>query len=195
MATWLGSRAWHCGNPECPEGGWHKALYEHDAATDTFTVDEYSDGKTEEIDEDEVPGQLALDASWLSYSIDVARTGADPLHAFPVPRTSPTAEWWEICVQPAPNGMANLLGARPFGAQTATAPLPLCVAESLGVIPDTGTLRTPWAQLQVAEPPLVANQWHPVQLMVQRDRPAEQVEHELKLAACDFIAQRRNAKA
>jgi hypothetical protein len=196
MATVLGTCAWNCGNPTCPDGGWHRRTFRHYVERDEFTVDDYSDGKEEEVDERDVPARVAMDASWLAYSLHVARTGSDPLHAFPVPRTQQAEERWDVCLRPAATGKVELVGTRKTGSKAAWRDEPPThVLDALGVIAGTGTLRASWTQLQLEHPTLKAGQWHPVTLCVRCDRDQEQVRSELMTAAAEAILANKTTPA
>lgn len=82
--------AWQCGDepPECGSpGGWHKANYWVDETADTgFTVDNYSDGDHDSIEESDLPTPEDVARSWVEYNQWVAENGQDPLHQFYVPK-------------------------------------------------------------------------------------------------------------
>jgi|SaaInlV_165m_DNA_1040744.scaffolds.fasta_scaffold25439_2 hypothetical protein len=71
---------WHCGERDCPVG-WHQANYwmQEDG---TYTIDNYSDGDHQEIEEDELPSHEECQREWNEYYKDVLATGEDPLSSF-----------------------------------------------------------------------------------------------------------------
>lgn len=71
---------WHCGDKDCPDG-WHLSNYwiQEDGS---YTVDSYSDGDHEDIDEEEMPSFEEQDQSWLRYYRDCIETGEDVLGEF-----------------------------------------------------------------------------------------------------------------
>ena len=76
---------WHCGERDCPVG-WHKINYwiQLDGG---YTVDSYSDGDHEDIDEEDLPSVEKIDAAWERYRKDVVATGEDPLSQYSVSHT------------------------------------------------------------------------------------------------------------
>ena len=76
--------AWQCGESDCGSpGGWHTSNYWCDTDSDTgYTVDTYSDGDHETVDESDVPTYDEVKKSWREYSEWVAEHGDDPLGEF-----------------------------------------------------------------------------------------------------------------
>jgi hypothetical protein len=85
---------WHCGERDCPVG-WHQSNYwmQEDGS---YTVDTYSDGDHEDIDEDDLPSSDEVDEAWRKYHADAAETGCDLLDALPVPATRKRKRKWQV---------------------------------------------------------------------------------------------------
>lgn len=91
MCDIISTTAWSCGFDDGCTVGWHCANYWLDS-DGTYTVDRYSDGDHEGIDEDELPTIEEVDKSWQDYAAYVARSGLDPLGNFNVKHTTKKKE-------------------------------------------------------------------------------------------------------
>lgn len=78
----IATEPWQCGSRDCESpGGWHLADYW--AKSDgEFTVDKYSDGDHESIDEADVPDHKSICKSWQEYWEYMLKSGCDPLKQF-----------------------------------------------------------------------------------------------------------------
>jgi len=72
------SMPWHCGFEDGCEQGWHQSNYwVYDDGT--YTVDNYSDGDHDPIEESDLPSHDEVELAWKGYCRAVAKTGDDPL--------------------------------------------------------------------------------------------------------------------
>ena len=98
---------WQCGDNDCKApGGWHMASYwthppyyvpeeeGEDAPVASYTVDEFTDGDHEDIEEDDLPSVEKAEAAQDEYLRWVAEHGEDPLgQVYVAPRTPEERQW------------------------------------------------------------------------------------------------------
>lgn len=76
---------WQCGDKDCEAvGTWHSASY-WGYSDDTHSVDHFSDGDHEDVDE--IPSMSEWNKARLDYATYCAETGIDPLHEYTIPYT------------------------------------------------------------------------------------------------------------
>lgn len=87
---------WHCEDSDCPTH-WHLATYWFGDCK--YTVDLYTDGDHEEIDQEDLPSPEAHDEAWAEYVEYCRTTGEDPVGEFcwAVPKSTKSIERWEAC--------------------------------------------------------------------------------------------------
>jgi hypothetical protein len=86
----IATEAWSCDFEDGCKVGWHVANYWIGGSR--YTVDRYSDGDHEGIDEADIPNHEEIAASWQRYADYVSETGLDPLGEYLVPRTTKRKE-------------------------------------------------------------------------------------------------------
>ncbi len=91
MCDIISTVAWCCGFKDGCTVGWHTANY-WIGSDGTYTVDNYSDGDHEEVDECDLPTPDDIDKSWRDYASYVAESGLDPLGNYTVKRTTKKKE-------------------------------------------------------------------------------------------------------
>ena len=94
--------------PWSEKGEWFKRSFWHYGESNTYSVDEYSDGDHEDIDEEDLPDYLDVDRDWLDYYRYVAETGEDPLGEFYVKRSRKVKEVWYLAFSRTRDGTPYL---------------------------------------------------------------------------------------
>lgn len=108
----LFSMPWQCGDGDC-EYQWHKSTYWMDTTASTgYTVDNYSDGDHDEVQEEEVPKTEDVYSAWYSYDKYVASEGVDPLGDYNVEFTTSRQQTWQVAFRNSILGCVCIGGRR-----------------------------------------------------------------------------------
>lgn len=94
--------------PWSENGAWFTRNFWYDPETNSFSVDEYSDGDHEDCNEKDVPEPEKLARDWLEYHRYVAETGEDPLGEFMVQRTRKVKKVWFVSIAKTADGTPYL---------------------------------------------------------------------------------------
>lgn len=180
----ISSVPWDCGERDCSVG-WHKATYWFDDGADTgYTVDNYSDGDHEEVEQSDLPTPEQEKEAWVEYSHHVADTGADPLEEFNVQVVTVTDQKWKFRFKESSEGI-RLVEAR-HGNQIHKASdlskLPARIREYLNIDMETGVLRD-FLPIGELDPAPYLNRWHTDTIKHEESRPEDVVRQELRAAA------------
>lgn len=176
----IGSLPWNCGEESCGTR-WHVSQY-WSYADGTFSVDNYTDGDHDTIDQDELPTEAEMLEAWREYARDVVRTGRDPLNDYSVPRARKVAERWEIRMR---FGIVPVFEAARRGQRVYTEPqdLPDYVREYL-CLRTTGNLRVVEASAaDLKEAGVRFGVWHVVRIERSILYSPERVARELRRMA------------
>lgn len=88
---------WSCGINDC-KARWHKADY-WIYSDGSYTVDKYSDGDHDPVEEGEIPTVKEHDEAWFEYYDHVATTGEDPLEEFMLPKSKVKPCKWQARIR------------------------------------------------------------------------------------------------
>ena len=163
--------------------GWAQATY---WGGDEFTVDRYTDGDHDDIEEADVPTADAVKQAWREYYQDVASTGADPLGVFASEAwsTIKRVERWQFKFNNSIIGPV-LVAARRAGRDYHGRDLPTHVQFWLTLAPNglrITSMRT-WAELEAAQPSVRRNVWFTVRLDGMARREERLVKRDVQRAA------------
>ena len=176
------SVAWECGDKGCPVQ-WHKANYWINS-DGTYTVDNYSDGDHDPVEESELPTLDEVNRSWREYARHVYKTGEDPLGDYFVKRSVKTKESWQFKFNVSILGPV-LVAARFGRRRILPTELPDHVKRYLNL--DKGARKlgdfTGWAELEAAVPGVKPMHWQSFEIEHDKPRRPKTVARELKGAA------------
>lgn len=94
------SVAWHADEPGAIHVRWHRATYGLDASAQRYTVDRFSEGRTDYIDLKDLPSEDRVRESWIEYARWVEQTGEDPLDEYPVGVYAEKGDTLEFVLRP-----------------------------------------------------------------------------------------------
>lgn len=184
---------WECGDRDC-KVQWHLAGYWVDDEIDTgYTVDNYSDGDHDAIEESELPSFEEQEKSWREYYRYVLRSGTDPLEQFIIKHSVKKSERWQFRVNNSIIGVV-LTGARHAGREYVWHKLPDYVKQYLR-IENSARLGdfADFAAFNEALPHVKPLRWFVCHINHDAPRPAARVAKELKTAARKAIREARIA--
>lgn len=150
--------------PNEGEHGWHLMSYwTHDDPDEPYTVDPYTDGDHDGIDEAEVPTVEQEQRAWRDYYEHAAATGSDPLNALGVRGATQRRERWEFRLNDSIIGPV-FIDARRAGRVYRAADLPAHVREWLTLASDGRRITAfeRWAELEAAQPGIRRYRWFTV---------------------------------
>ena len=106
----LFSKAWECGESDC-ESQWHKSTYwmTVEGKKVTYSVDNYSDGDYEDVEESDLPDDDSIIDSWKEYAKYCLYSERDPLGEYSVTTTRQETHIWQA------NFRVSLLGVMCVG--------------------------------------------------------------------------------
>ena len=182
------SMPWNCGESDCTAPGhWHKAsywFYDDRESPPSYSVDEFSDGDHEDVDEADLPSPEAQIAAWREYYRHVAATGEDPLAEFMVKTVTRRHERWQFRLNGSIIGPV-LITDRHAGRLYAGRELPEHVRRYLNLDKAGRKLQdfANWAALAEAVPEVKPLRWLTAHIDHDTPRPAARVSAELRRLA------------
>lgn len=192
MSDILFSVAWECGDRDC-RVQWHKANY-WTTEEGGYSVDNYSDGDHDDIDETDLPSMLVVDRSWREYAEYVARSGEDPLGEYMVKRSVKIRERWQFRFVNSIVG-PKLLDARHAGqSYVPNNLLPEHVRSYLALDKNRRIADfADWKAFEEAVPGVQPMRWTTIQIEHDRPRNPEAMSRELKRLARRQLKQKQAA--